>query len=161
MKGTLKVDQISKEDDGDPHRVIVMQIHGRLSNNQRDLINEDDNNAPPILKIYWNKGRVRVHRKILKDLDVNDVDILRTSAWTDEAEWLGDPVDFDSFTLEIKVSDGYMAVILNGEDKLEYTDIHVAKWGIFENYFKAGNYLQSSDPEASSTIKYYDLEVSH
>lgn len=161
MKGTLKVDQVTNEDDGDPHRIIIMQIHGRLTNQQRNLINEDDNNAPPVLKIYWNEGRIRVHRKILKDLDVNNIDILKTSAWTDEAEWLGDPVDYDAFTLEIDVSDGYMAIILNGEDRLEYTDIHVAKWGIFENYFKAGNYLQSTDPDASSTIKYYDLEISH
>jgi len=48
MKGTLKMDEISQEDNGDDHRVIVMQIHGRLTNEQRDLIGENDNNAPPV-----------------------------------------------------------------------------------------------------------------
>ena len=32
---------------------------------------------------------------------------------------------------------------------------------VFENYFKAGNYLQSKDEGAFATVKYYDLEVSH
>ncbi|KAA3625250.1 MAG: polysaccharide lyase family 7 protein, partial [Bacteroidetes bacterium] len=60
MRGTLALDEISVDDDGDYHRTIIMQIHGRLTDEQRDLIGEDDNNAPPILKIYWAKGKVRV-----------------------------------------------------------------------------------------------------
>lgn len=162
MKGTLKVDDITKDTDGDFHRTIVMQIHGRLTNEQRDLIGEDDNNAPPVLKIYWKDGRVRVHRKVLKDVNVNDVDILRTAAWTDEADWLGEAVNFDKFTLEIKVSTGRLEVILNeGEANVVFEDIHMQKWGIFENYFKAGNYLQTSESGNHATVKYYDLSVSH
>lgn len=162
MKGTLKLDQITKKSDGDYHRTIVMQIHGRLTNEQRDLIGEDDNNAPPVLKIYWNDGKVRVHRKVLKDVNVNDIDILRTTAWTDEADWLGDPVGFEEFTLEIKASDGRLEVILNdGEANVVFDDIHMQKWNVFENYFKAGNYLQTKDSGSSATVKYYDLTVSH
>lgn len=162
MKGTLKVDDITKDSDGDYHRTIIMQIHGRLTNEQRDLIGEDDNNAPPVLKIYWNKGKVRVHRKVLKNLDVNDVDILKTDAWTDEADWLGENVDFEKFTLEIIASEGRLEVILNdGEANVVFDDIHVQKWSVFENYFKAGNYLQTKDNGSSAKVKYYDLEVSH
>ena len=43
-----------------------MQIHGRLSDVQRKLIGAKDNNAPPILKIYWYKGLIRVKSKYLK-----------------------------------------------------------------------------------------------
>lgn len=161
MKGTLSMQHISKDNSGDYYRTIIMQIHGRLTNEQRDLINEDDNNAPPVLKIYWNKGRVRVIRKILKDIDVNDVDILRTDAWTDEADWLGEAVNFDKFTLEIIASEGRLEVILNDEESRVFDDIHMQKWGVFENYFKAGNYLQSRDEDAVCTIKYFDLEVTH
>lgn len=35
MKGSLAVTEISQDDDGDPHRTTVMQIHGRLINEQR------------------------------------------------------------------------------------------------------------------------------
>ena len=161
MKGELKVSDISKDNEGKFHRVIIMQIHGRLTNAQRDLIGEDDNNAPPVLKVYWNDGRIRVHRKILKDINVNDVDILRTSAWTDEADWLGGDVDFNKFTLEIKASEGRLEVILNDNENVVFDDIHMQKWGVFENYFKAGNYLQTKDEGSSATVKYYDLEVTH
>ena len=32
-------------------------------------------------------------------------------------------------------------VILNETDSISYANIYIQKWGIFENYFKAGNYL--------------------
>lgn len=162
MKGTLKMEEITKDANDKYHRTIIMQIHGRLTNEQRDLIGEDDNNAPPVLKIYWNKGRVRVIRKILKDVNVNDLDILRTDAWTDEADWLGNNIDFDKFTLEIIASEDRLEVILNeGEANMVFDDIHVQKWSVFENYFKAGNYLASKDEGSFAKVKYYDLEVSH
>ncbi|MFT4534849.1 MAG: hypothetical protein ACJA1A_001867 [Saprospiraceae bacterium] len=161
MKGTLKMEKMDKDADGDYYRTIIMQIHGRLTNTQRDLIGEDDNNAPPVLKIYWNDGRIRVHRKVLKDINVNDIDILKTSAWTDEADWLGSDVNFDKFILEIKASEGRLEVILNENENVIFDDIHMQKWGVFENYFKAGNYFQTKDQGSSCTIKYYDLEVSH
>jgi len=42
-----------------------------------------------------------------------------------------------------------------------FDDIHVQRWGIFENYFKAGNYLVTTDSGSFSRVKYYDLEVFH
>ena len=82
MKGTLKLDTISVGADNKPHRTIIMQIHGRLTNAQRNLIGEDDNNAPPMLKIYWNNGRVRVKTKVLKDINASAKDILNTFVFT-------------------------------------------------------------------------------
>jgi len=161
MKGELQLESISKESNGDYHRTIVMQIHGRLTNEQRDLIDEDDNNAPPVLKIYWNDGKIRVHRKILKDVNVDDVNILKTSSWKDEAIWLGEPVGFEKFKLEIKASSGRLEVIVNDSDSVVWDDIHMQRWNIFENYFKAGNYLQSVDQDAKSTVKYFSLDVIH
>ena len=34
------------------------------------------------------------------------------------------------------------------------------KWGVFENYFKAGNYLGTNDSGAFARVKYYNLELS-
>lgn len=162
MKGTLQMDEVSKGADGKYHRTIVMQIHGRLTNAQRDLIGEDDNNAPPMLKIYWNYGYVRVKTKVLKDLNASNTEILHTDAWGDDDGYnFSKYVGFDPFTLEVKVESGRMEVILNNEESVVYNDIHIKKWGVFENYFKAGNYLSTKDAGAFARVKYYDLEISH
>lgn len=162
MRGTLSLEEISTESDGDPHQVIIMQIHGRLTNEQRDLIGEDDNNAPPVLKIYWRDGRVRVKVKQLKNINVNDTQILYTDAWEDDdGRYFAQRVDNEKFTLEVVASDGRLEVTMNDEETFVYDDIHMQRWGIFENYFKAGNYLVTTDEGAFCRIKYYDLEVTH
>ena len=162
MRGTLSVPEVTQNDVGDYHRVIVMQIHGRLTNQQRDLIGEDDNNAPPILKIYWNEGKIRVKTKVLKNLDATEEEILHEKAWGDDkGRNFKEVVGTGKFTLEVKVSDGRMEVTLNDNESFVYDDIHIKKWGIFENYFKAGNYFQSKDKGSYAYIKYYALEVNH
>jgi len=162
MRGTLSVPEISTDSDGDPHRTIIMQIHGRLTDEQRDLIGEDDNNAPPVLKIYWTDGEVRVKTKVLKDLNVSETEMLFTDAWTDdEGRNFSTKVGHDKFTLEVIATEGRMEVIMNDEETFVYDDIHMEKWGVFENYFKAGNYLVTTDENSFSKVKYYELEVSH
>lgn len=162
FKGTYAVDDVSKEKDGKYSRVIIAQIHGRLTNKQRDLIGQKDNNAPPILKVYWDNGKIRVKTKVLKDLNVSDKEILYVKAWSDdEGRDFKEKVNFDKFTLEVKVSEGKMEVILNGKESLVYDDINIKKWGVFENYFKAGNYFQSKEPNTYAKVKIYSLETSH
>lgn len=162
MKGTLAMADISTNDAGNYDRAIIMQIHGRLTDEQRDLIGAKDNNAPPVLKIYWAFGNVRVKTKVLKNLDASYEELLQTDAWgDDEGYTFTESVGFDKFTLEVKVSEGRMEVVLNGKESVVYDDIHIEKWGVFENYFKAGNYLISLDEKAYSKVKYFDLEVNH
>ncbi|WP_372649551.1 polysaccharide lyase family 7 protein [Draconibacterium sp.] len=162
MKGTLAMSDISKDGEGDYHRAIIMQIHGRLTDEQRDLIGAKDNNAPPILKIYWANGTVRVKTKVLKNLNASYEEMLETDTWGDDAGYtFSEAVGFGKFTLEVKVSDGRMEVILNGKESVIYDNIHIEKWGVFENYFKAGNYLVTHDENAFSKVKYYELEVNH
>ncbi|PIA81071.1 alginate lyase [Gaetbulibacter sp. 4G1] len=162
MKGTLSMDEISKDSQGDYHRAIIMQIHGRLTNAQRDLIGEDDNNAPPMLKIYWTDGKVRVKTKELKDLNASDTDILYTNSWKDDdGHTFSEEVGFDKFSLEVKVESGKMEVILNNNESVVYDSVHIQKWNVFENYFKAGNYLVTTQENAFARVKYYKLEVTH
>lgn len=162
MRGALQMDDISKDSSGEYHRTIIMQIHGRLTDEQRDLIGQKDNNAPPILKIYWTYGKVRVKTKVLKDLNVSDEDILKTESWGDDAGYtFSEEVGFNKFTLEVKVTNGRMEVILNDKESVVYDDIHIQKWGVFENYFKAGNYLVTRDNAAFAKLKYYTLQVAH
>ena len=163
MKGTLAVADVSMEKNGKPSKVIIMQIHGRLTNEQRDLIGEDDNNAPPVLKIYWDKGgRIRVKTKELKDINVSEKEMLKTSAWKDDkGHNFKTNVGNEKFTLEVIASDGKLEVILNDDESVVYDNIHMQKWGVFENYFKAGNYLQSKASDSFAKVKYYDLTISH
>ena len=162
MKGKLAMDATTRDAEGKYHRTIIMQIHGRLTNEQRDLIGEDDNNAPPILKIYWDKGKIRVKTKILKNLNASYEEMLHEKAWdNDEGFNFEQKVGFRKFTLEVKVTEGKMVIILNKNEFKVYENIHMRKWGVFENYFKAGNYFQSRDKGASSKVRFYELEVSH
>lgn len=162
LKAKLAMDETTRESNGKYHRTIILQIHGRLSNEQRDLIGADDNNAPPILKIYWDKGKVRVKTKMLKKLNATDLEILHEDAWIDDDGFnFEQKVGFRKFALEVQVSEGKMVVILNGSEYKVYENIHMRRWGIFENYFKAGNYFQSRDEGAFSKVKFYELEISH
>ena len=162
MRGELSMGDISKDSEDKYHRTIVMQIHGRLTDEQRDLIGENDNNAPPMLKIYWTYGYVRVKTKILNNINASDTEILHTSAWgDDEGHTFSEYVGFDKFILEVKVIEGRMEVILNDNESVVYDDINIQKWGIFENYFKAGNYLVTLDEGSFAYVNYYDLQVSH
>lgn len=162
MKGKLAMDATTRDSNGKYHRTIIMQIHGRLTNEQRDLIGEDDNNAPPILKIYWDNGKIRVKTKVLKNLNASDTAILHEDAWDNDKGFnFEQEVGFSKFTLEVKVSDGKMVIILNGNEYKVYKSIHMKRWGVFENYFKAGNYFQTRDKGSFSKIRYYELEVKH
>ena len=164
--GTLKVkmamEDVSRAEDGKYHRVIIAQIHGRLTNEQKELIGQKDNNAPPMLKIYWDKGKIRVKTKVLKNVGVDQETILHEEAWGDDkGRNFEQEVGFRKFTLEVKVSDGKMLVSLNNGEFFVYDDASIKRWGIFENYFKVGNYLQTRDEGAYAKVKVYELDVTH
>ena len=162
MKGELSMGEVSKDANGKYHKVIIMQIHGRLTNEQRDLIGQKDNNAPPILKIYWQDGKIRVKTKVLKNLAATDEELLHEDMWDDDKGFnFNQEVGFGRFDLEVKVTEGKMVISLNNNEFQVYENIHMQRWGIFENYFKAGNYFQSRDEGAFVKVNYYSLSVSH
>ncbi|WP_372758068.1 polysaccharide lyase family 7 protein, partial [Mariniflexile sp.] len=126
MKGKLAIEDISKDSNGKYHKVIIMQIHGRLTNEQRDLIGQKDNNAPPILKIYWENGKIRVKTKVLKNLSATGEALLHEDAWDDDKGFnFEQEVGFGKFILEVKVTEGKMVVILNNNEYKVYEDIHM------------------------------------
>lgn len=163
MKGRLKVTDVSQDERGKYHKVIVMQIHGRLSEEQKMLIGKDDYDAPPVLKVYWQNNRIRVKTKQLKDTTQTDLEYIVTKkSWKDDkGQFFKTKVGNEPFTLEVIASNGRLEVILNDSESFVYDDIHMKKWSVFENYFKAGNYLQTRDQGASAKVKYYELTVEH
>ncbi|WP_036156386.1 polysaccharide lyase family 7 protein [Maribacter forsetii] len=162
LKAKLSVDEVSRDKNGKYHKVIILQIHGRLTNDQKDLIKQKDNNAPPVLKIYWQNGKIRVKTKKLKYADVNALGILHEEAWTDDEGFnFEEEVGFGKFQIEVKVTDGKMVVSLNKTEYAVYDDYNMKRWGVFENYFKAGNYFQSRDEGSFAKVSFYELEVKH
>ena len=153
---------VSTDKTGKYHKVIILQIHGRLTNEQRDLIGQKDNNAPPILKVYWQNGKIRVKTKVLKNKQTTGNGLLYEEAWGDDkGRTFEEEVGFRKFLVEVKVSDGKMIVSLNKNEFFVYDDISIEKWGVFENYFKAGNYFQTRDEGAYAKVNFYSLEVEH
>lgn len=100
--------------------------------------------------------------KELKNIHASDTEILHTDAWDDDIGYTFDQnVGFIKFTLEVNVSEGELEVVLNNHAYKVYKNIHMERWGVFENYFKAGNYFQTTDEGAYARVKYYELSVSH
>ncbi|MDF4223262.1 polysaccharide lyase family 7 protein [Maribacter huludaoensis] len=162
LSAKLSVDEVSRDKNGKYHKVIILQIHGRLTNNQKELIKQKDNNAPPVLKIYWQNGKIKVKTKKLKYADVNAIGILHEEAWTDDEGFnFEEEVGFGKFQIEVKVTDGKMVVSLNKNEYAVYDDFNMKRWGVFENYFKAGNYFQSRDEGSFAKVSFYELEVKH
>ncbi len=162
LKAKMAMGDVSRAADGKYHKVIIAQIHGRLTNAQRDLIGQKDNNAPPILKIYWQNGKIRVKTKVLKYEGVDNEGILHKEAWTDDkGKTFEQEVGFRKFTIEVNVSDGKMVVSLNKSEFFVYDSPSIKRWGIFENYFKVGNYFQTRDEGAFASVKVFGLSAKH
>ncbi len=175
MKVTMSVPKVTKEKrksealsmtkDPKPrkgHRVIIAQIHGKLTKEQQKLIGQKDTNAPPILKVYYRDGKVQVKRKILKVRNPSPEEILVTKNWIDDEGYFFDRfVGKKKFTLEVFASDGRLEVKLDGKESTVYEDEHMKHWNVFDNYFKTGNYLTTRDKGGHAKVKIYDLEVSH
>jgi len=162
LKAKLAMDEVSRDENGKYHKVIILQIHGRLTNEQRDLIGQKDNNAPPVLKIYWQNGKIRVKTKKLKFAGVDSKGILHKEAWTDDDGFnFEQEVGFRKFQIEVEVTDGKMVVSLNKTEYAVYDDFNIKRWSVFENYFKAGNYFQSRDEGSFARVNYYELVVTH
>jgi hypothetical protein len=97
---------------------------------------------------------------IIKDINSTEDDILYKSSWTDaEYYYFSKVAGNDQFDLEIVASRGKLEVILDEEHKVFETS-SLSKWP-FENFFKAGNYLNSKDKTAFSEVKYFELKVTH
>lgn len=166
MSGRLKVVDVSQnnESSDDYHKVIVMQIHGIISIEDMDTHGFSSNNGPPLIKIYWKDGYIWCHKKSLVDESTSGDDLIRpysssNNFWTDDKDNLG-YVGFEAFDFKIIASDARIEVQLNDNEPVVYQDVSLDKW-TYENYFKAGNYLGSTAPEAYSYIKYYNLNVEH
>ena len=164
MKGRLKIMEVSKNETSSSeeyHKTIVMQIHGIISVEDVARLGLSSNNGPPLIKMRWIDGNLWVYKKSLVNEATSGDDLYDVSSntWVDEKHNMG-YVGFDTFDFRITASLGKIELQLNNETPFIYEDISLDKWP-FQNYYKAGNYLGSTDSNAFSRVKYYSLSVTH
>ncbi|RIA10767.1 alginate lyase [Flavobacteriaceae bacterium MAR_2010_72] len=163
MTGRLKVASISQDTQSSStyHNVIVMQIHGIISQADMSTYGFSSNNGPPLLKMYWKDGYLWAHKKSLVNESTSGTDLLNVSSatWTDIKHNFG-YVGFEPFNFTITASTGKLELQLNNNTPYIYQDVSLTKWP-FENYFKAGNYLVSTNANAFAYVKYYSLTITH
>lgn len=163
MTGELKVEDISRDEINTKyefHRVIVMQIHGLISQEDMATYNFSSNAAPPLLKITWVDGHVLAYKKTLVDDSTSGIDLYddSSSTWTDIKHDFG-YIGNERFTVKVEASLGKLKITVNN-DSYTFRDTSLRKWP-FENYFKAGNYLAATEESAYAKVKYYSLVVTH
>lgn len=141
-------------------RFIMAQIHGIIKPSDVARLNLSSDSAPPLLKLQWRDGNLFAYKKTLEDDSLSGDNIITrdSNVWGDISHNFGQ-VGYDPFDLEIRASTGRLEVIVNGQSHV-FQDISLAKWP-FDNYFKAGNYIQTTDPAGYSKVKLYSIEVSH
>jgi len=163
LRGKLKMMSISEDNTTSRqyHSTIVMQIHGIISIADMTRLNLTSNNGPPLIKMRWIDGDLWVYKKSLVNEATSGDDLfdVSTSTWVDEKHNMG-TVGFDPFEFSITASAGKIELQLNNETPYVYEDVSLTKWP-FENYFKAGNYLATTQTSAFSSLKYYNLTVTH
>jgi len=144
----------------DKDRFIVAQIHGIINPQDVQRLNLSSDAAPPLLKMQWRDGEMYAYKKTLRDESTTGDDLYSKSdaIWGDISYNFGE-VGYEPFDIEIKASAGRIDVTVNGVSHT-FQDVSLAKWK-FDSYFKAGVYMQSTDPASFATVKLYDLEVSH
>lgn len=162
--GTLEADfqvvEVSKEG-RNYHEILLFQIQGRTSDEQTETLGLDKNTGPPFIKIFWDNGEIKVVRKVLKDFNTLGNALLMKDAWKDDKDKsFRRDIDFERAKIRITAKKGKVEMQLNNQRPIVFDDINVKQW-YFENYFVAGNYLQTKEQSAKSIVKFYDLQVHH
>tara|TARA_R110001583_G_scaffold168650_1_gene321503 strand:+ start:272 stop:505 length:234 start_codon:yes stop_codon:yes gene_type:complete len=68
--------------------------------------------------------------------------------------------DFNAYDFRITAPKGKIELQLNYDTPYNYKDVSLSKWPL-EYYYKVGNYLSSTEVNAFSRIKYYNLSITH
>ena len=143
LTARLQVLMVSEAEGGKTHRLSLAQIHAK--------------DGPPFFKLVWQNGILRAE---FKKLVSDNTDHEDPESWEDaEPLYFENPVGYKPFTLRIHATRERVEVQVNDEVRVfEHEDLE--KWP-FENYFKAGTYLFTSEEDAYASARFYELEVKH
>jgi len=157
----FKVDSITKNEKGKYDKTILFQIDGRTTAKQTKEMRLAKPISLPMVKIYWQDGYLKIVRKVLKDEGTAGEALLSKASWKeDNARHSRAKIGFEKTKISIEAKRGKVVIKINDEKPIVYRDLSISQW-YFENYFTAGNYLQSKAPNCYSSVKFYKLEVNH
>lgn len=160
LEAEVQVAKMSQED-GKYHKTILFQLDGRTSEKQTEKLGLEKPVSIPLIKVTWEKGRIKIQRKILKKESTAGDQLFSKDAWEEDSpRYSNKKVGFDNFKITISAKKGEVDIQIDDESPIIYRDTSVKQW-YFENYFTAGNYLQSKSENAHSIVKYYYLKVTH
>jgi hypothetical protein len=161
LETEFKVTEMSTNPSGKQDRTIILQIDGRTTEEQTEDLGLKKPVSMPYLKVYWQKDRLYVkHRELKNEAMIGDDLLLKTSWKEDDGVYSQEKVGFEKVRLRIEVKKSKVKVYINDEKPIVYRGMSVSQW-YFENYFTVGNYLQSKEEGARSVVRFYRLNVSH
>ena len=161
MKAEFQVTEMSWDSDKKRHRTLLFQVHGTTTDEQEGELGLKKSISVPMLSVYWQNERIRVVRKIIKEAGTDGLSLIDKKQWTnDPGRFFSKKIGFERASIEIKVEEGRVEIRLNDSKPIVYRDTSIRKWP-FENYFVAGNYLQTKKPGSRSVVKFYQLKVTH
>lgn len=157
----FQVVEMSKQSAKKYYKTILFQVQGRSTKHQMEELDLEKSVTVPLLTIYWQDERIRVKRKVLKDVSTVGDALAMKGSWQDnEGRYFNKKVSFEKTNIKIIVSEDKVEIHLNDQKPMIFKDASIRKWP-FENYFNAGNYLQTKDYRSKSKVKYYKLQVTH
>ena len=114
-----------------------------------------------MLTVYWQDERIKVQRKVLKNGAAMEKELVMKDSWENDAgRYFNKKIGFEKAHIEIKVEEGRVEIQLDDQKPIVYRDTNIRKWPL-DNYFNAGNYLQTKSVVAHAIVKYYKLQVTH
>lgn len=162
LEAELQVTKMTKQEGSTKyHKTVLFQMDGITSEKQTQKLGLSKPMTLPLIKISWDKEYVRVQRKVLKKESTVGDQLFNKDSWMDsESKYSNRKVGFDRFSIRIEAKKGRIEVQINDEKPMVFSDTSVKQW-YFENYFVAGNYLQTKDKGSHSIVKFYKLKVTH
>jgi len=157
----FQVVKMSKENPKKYHRTILFQIQGRTTEEQEEEYDLEKAINLPMLTVYWQDERIKVQRKVLKNGAAMEKELVMKDSWENDAgRYFNKKIGFEKAHIEIKVEEGRVEIQLDDQKPIVYRDTNIRKWPL-DNYFNAGNYLQTKSVVAHAIVKYYKLQVTH
>ena len=161
LSAQFQVTEMSYNPEQKRDRTLLFQIHGTTNDDIEAQFGLSKSVSVPLISVYWQNDRIRVVRKVLKEAGANGADLVDKNAWeNDGGRYFPKKIAFEKSEIKITASEGRVEVSLNGSKPIIYRDASIRKWP-FDNYFVAGNYLQTKQPGSRSVVKFYKLEVTH
>ena len=160
LEADIQVTKMSKEGNK-YHKTILLQMDGITSEKQTEKLGLKKPRSLSLIKIYWENEYVRIQRKILKKESTVGDQLFSKSSWEEaNSKYSKKKVGFGRFKVRIEAKKNKIKVQINDEKPITFNDISVHQW-YFENYFTAGNYLQTKAEGAHAIVKFYKLKVTH